>query len=207
MSVVDIIGYVASLLILFSISVKNVKHFRWINFAGGFIFAIYGALIDAYPILAVNGIIAIIDLYYLKKIYSKKDYFDINEELQGNEFFIKRFFEFYKNEINKFFPNFSFEKISNPKLILVSRNIVPVGLFVYEKDHDSRSIIIHLDFACPDYRDTKNFFYILQSKIFDFKNEGYERYVTESTSESHIAYLERVGFRKSVSGDRFELPL
>ncbi len=203
----EILGYAASIIILVSLALKNIKRLRWVNLVGAITFTVYGLLIDAYPVAASNFIIALIDIYFLIQIYSKKDYFDINEELQGDEFFIKRFFEFYGGEISRYFPHFSFDNITNPHLILVSRNINPVGLFVYEKDEKSKSIVIHLDFACPDYRDTKNFFYLLQEKIDDFKSEGFVRFVTVSESAQHIAYLERVGFRRSISGDRFELPL
>ncbi|MCK5883526.1 MAG: hypothetical protein KAG61_07540 [Bacteriovoracaceae bacterium] len=203
----EILGYVASFIVLISIAVKNVKRFRWINLCGASSFVVYGLSIGAYPIAAMNSIIVFLDIYFLYQIYNRKDYFDINEELEGHEFFIKRFFDFYGDEIKRYFPEFSFDQITSPKLILVSRNINPVGLFVYEKDLDSRSIIIHLDFACPDYRDTKNFFYLLQEKIEDFKREGHVRFVSKSSSPDHIKYLERVGFKRSISGDRYELPL
>lgn len=207
MDLYELLGYLGSFVLLVAIMIKNVKKFRWVNSLGCLLFTAYGLLIGAYPVAIMNGAIILVNLFYLYQMYTQKDYFEINEELKGTEFFVNRFLDFYKAEIDLYFPDFDLSKINGPKLIFVSRNMNPVGLFVYEKDEGSKSIIIHMDFACPNYRDMKNFFYILRSKIEDFKSEGYIRYVTQSNNMHHIEYLERVGFRRSISGDRFELPL
>lgn len=201
----EILGYVASVVVLISILVSNVKMFRWINLIGAATFSIYGFLIGAVPVGVMNGAIALIDVYYLVKMYGQVDFFDINDELKGHEFFVKRFLDFYGSDIEKFFPNFRFNEISNPKLILVSRNVNPVGLFVYEEDAANKSIVIHLDYACPKYRDMKNFFHILANKGESFRNQGFTKFVSRNRAKEHTGYLKRVGFERR--GQEFEMDI
>ena len=197
----EFVGYAGSLIVLISIMMSNVLKFRVINMLGATLFCVYGLLIGAYPVLAMNAVIVAIDIIYIFKLFNQKDFFDINEELKGHEFFLKRFFAFYGRDIRKFFPDFDIKQVESPKILLVSRNINPVGLFIYQLDHESSSIIIHLDYACPKYRDTKNFFHILTSKAEDFRNQGFKRFVSRNRAPSHTGYLRRVGFEEQSNGD------
>jgi len=61
----EIIGYVASAVTAFSLTMKNIKKLRWWNFFGAAAFSAYGALIGAWPVFALNGFVAIVDVYYL----------------------------------------------------------------------------------------------------------------------------------------------
>lgn len=201
----EIIGYVASGVILLSILVSNVRRFRILNGIGAAVYTGYGLFIESYPVAIMNFIILLIDVYYLLRISNKKEFFDINEELQGTESFVKLFLNYHKKDISKFFPTFDFASIQNPKLILVSRNINPVGLFIYEENAESNEIIIHLDFACPNYRDTKNFFYLFNEKAEDFRARGFKKFVTTVGTRVHKNYLKVVGFQKVDS--RFEMEI
>lgn len=195
------LGYTASFIILVSILMSNVLKFRVINMLGATLFCVYGLVIGAYPVLVMNGVIVMIDIIYIFKLFNQKDFFDINEELKGHEFFLKRFFAFYGRDIRKFFPDFDIKNVPTPKILLVSRNINPVGLFIYELDPASESIVIHLDYACPKYRDTKNFFHILTSKAEDFRNQGFKRFVSRNRAPQHAGYLKKVGFEEASNGD------
>jgi hypothetical protein len=65
-------GYVASGIIALSMTMNSIVKFRWINLVGALSFATYGFLINAIPVTFLNGFIALVDIYYLSKIYSKK---------------------------------------------------------------------------------------------------------------------------------------
>lgn len=197
----EILGYAGSTVILISIMMSNVLKFRVINMLGATLFCVYGLLIGAYPVLAMNAVIVAIDIIYIFKLFNQKDFFDINEELRGHEFFLKRFFAFYGRDIRIFFPEFDIKNITDPRILLVSRNINPVGLFIYQLEAETGSIIIHLDYACPKYRDTKNFFHILTSKAEDFKSQGFKRFISRNRAENHTGYLKRVGFIENAQGE------
>jgi len=62
------IGYVASLGILISFLMKDIRKLRLINTAGCLLFAVYGFLLDiSWPIVITNVAIVIINLFYLMK--------------------------------------------------------------------------------------------------------------------------------------------
>ena len=63
----EVIGILASILVLISFLFKKEKHIRIVNITGAITFVIYGLLINALSIYLLNGILILIHLYYLKK--------------------------------------------------------------------------------------------------------------------------------------------
>jgi uncharacterized protein with PQ loop repeat len=67
-STTEFIGYFASLLVLGSFLMKNIKKLRMINTMGCTLFVAYGVLLDfSWPIIITNLSIIIINIYYLTK--------------------------------------------------------------------------------------------------------------------------------------------
>ncbi|MCE9679307.1 hypothetical protein LZP69_08985 [Shewanella sp. AS1] len=63
------VGYLASVVVAFSLMMANIKKLRWWNLIGAALFVAYGTAISAYPVALVNFFIVLIDAYYLVKIY------------------------------------------------------------------------------------------------------------------------------------------
>ena len=64
----EIIGYIASLTVLLSFLMKNIRTLRVANTIGCLICVVYGVLLGfSIPIIATNVAIVIINLYYLFK--------------------------------------------------------------------------------------------------------------------------------------------
>jgi uncharacterized protein with PQ loop repeat len=62
----EIIGYIASLGVLLSFLMKNMKTLRIVNSFSCAIFIVYGFLLQySVPIIITNGAILMINLYYL----------------------------------------------------------------------------------------------------------------------------------------------
>ncbi len=190
-SIVEIIGYVASVLIAVSLMMSSILKLRIINLFGSFVFAIYGLIINAYPVAAVNFFIAIINIYYLFEIYSRKEYFKVLEVEPETEY-LKNFLSFYETDIKKYMPSFTFSVSKENIAFFVLRNMVPAGLIIAKKNIDA-TVFVELDYVIPGYRDFKigKFVY---NKIFS------EMDVKEISSnpgnENHEKYLKRMGFRK-----------
>lgn len=63
---IDWIGYIASILLIISFMMKNVKTLRIINTFGCACFIYYGILLgNALPIIITNSFIVVFNLYYL----------------------------------------------------------------------------------------------------------------------------------------------
>ncbi|MGI2853722.1 YgjV family protein [Shewanella algae] len=63
------VGYLASVLVAISLMMSNIKKLRWWNLLGAVLFVAYGMAIGAYPVALVNFFIALIDIYYLIRLY------------------------------------------------------------------------------------------------------------------------------------------
>lgn len=196
----EIIGYLGSLLVALSLSMKNIRYLRRINFFGAFTFSIYGLLIGAYPVFVLNGYIAIIDIYFLVKMYKTKEDFKLVPVLDKQHIYLKEFLEFYSNDIEIYFPNYKNLNLTDLNCFFVLRNIRPVGLLIIE-ERGRDEIEIHLDYAIPDYRDLKSGKYVFNSEIKYFKNKGYKSVFTKSYVKKHQKYLLNIGFRRSSEND------
>jgi hypothetical protein len=64
---IDIIGYVGTILILVSFSMKDIRKLRLINIVSCLIFVIYGFLISSKPTIILNISVIILNLYFLIK--------------------------------------------------------------------------------------------------------------------------------------------
>lgn len=62
------LGYLASLLVAISLSLKDIKWLRIINLLGCIAFVIYGLGIDAMPVVIANAYIAFINIFHLYKL-------------------------------------------------------------------------------------------------------------------------------------------
>ncbi len=195
MNYIEVIGYIGSVLVALSLMMKNIYYLRRINLIGAATFSLYGILVNAYPVFLLNGFIALVDIYYIVQTKVNKEYFTLLALEEGNSPLLKKFLEFYRQDITQFFPNFNEEEIENDKSFFILRNLIPVGLFVY-KEISPSEILIELDYAIPDYRDLKNarFVYFAQSKHFTEK--GYKIIHAESNVQSHKKYLQKVGFKE-----------
>lgn len=150
-------------------------------------FTVYGFSIGAYPVGALNGFIAITNIYYLIKMYSTKEYFR-TLEIKATNYYLKEFLDFNLSDIQKFFPDF---EIKNHDIsLLVLRNMQVAGVFLADKQNDE--IHIKLDYVTPSYRDFKlaNYFYHQEQ----FKNDGFKTFVIGSNSKKHDQYLKKLGF-------------
>ena len=67
-TVIEIIGYVGSGLVLVSFLMASVVKLRVVNTIGSFIFAVYALLIPSYPTALMNVCLVLINLYHLYKL-------------------------------------------------------------------------------------------------------------------------------------------
>ena len=71
----EILGTIASLIVLISFLMKGEKNIRLVNILGAVMFASYGVMINAFSVWFLNGALVLIHIYKLvkQKILRKKD--------------------------------------------------------------------------------------------------------------------------------------
>ena len=69
--IVEMVGYLGSVLVVVSMLMTSVRRLRIVNAVGAGIFTIYALLIQSYPTAFMNFCLVVIDVYHL--IRMKKD--------------------------------------------------------------------------------------------------------------------------------------
>ena len=105
-SLVEWLGYFASVLVAFSLTMSSILKLRWLNLTGFITFTIYGFLIWAVPVLMVNSLIVLVNVYFLVRMYTRGDFFKVME-IKPDSLYLGAFLDFHDQEIRKEFPQFS----------------------------------------------------------------------------------------------------
>ena len=189
----ELVGYLASALVVLSLVMASVLRLRIIGFVGAVVFSTYGALIGSIPVIVTNLAIIVVHGYHLVRILRDRSadaYFEvIRWPISG--VYIPRFLAFHAEDIRRSQPGF--EGLQDDHLAwVVLRDVVPVGLVLARHD-GSGTARIDLDYVTPEHRDFK-----AGTTLFDscgvFAADGIAEVVAAADTEVHRRYLERMGF-------------
>lgn len=187
----EIIGYLASIIIAISLLMKSLIRLRIINGIGALFFVVYGILIQAYPVAVLNGIIVIIDVYYLLQMLKRSDYFTIME-VSSKSTYLNFFLDFHAEDIQNYFPEFNYLPDTSDLIFFVLRNTIPAGLIILRKQGNKGLVL--LDYALKDYRDFKIGSFIFDDNADLMLSHGIDYIETQSQIPGHIRYLRQIGF-------------
>jgi len=191
---VELIGYLGSILVAISLMMKSLLRLRIINLFGALFFTLYGMLLRAYPVAFLNGLIVCIDLYYLVQMWRQKDFFTFLEVSPKSEY-LRAFVNFYKDDISAIIPGYTHQPDESLLCFFILRNMVPAGLFITRVQGEQAHI--QLDYVIPNYRDFQVARFIFEDNAAFFAQRGIRRFVSESGSDLHRSYLEKMEFVKS----------
>lgn len=197
-SLLEWIGYVASILIALSMTVSSIVRFRWINLAGAFLFSLYGFLIHALPVGVLNGLIFFVDAYYLWVIYTKTETFETLEIKAGSEYLL-RFLEFHNTDIQRICPGFSYQPDMNTVSFFILRNMSVAGLFLAHRE-ENHVLTVGLDYVIPEYRDFKNGRFIYYQLREKFVEAGFTKIKAAEQNPANDHYFNKLGFKKDENG-------
>ncbi|HON18169.1 MAG TPA: GNAT family N-acetyltransferase [Salinivirgaceae bacterium] len=201
----NLLGYLASILIIISMMMSSLVRLRIVNMIGAFIFSVYGFLIDAYPVGILNGIVVLVNVYQLFKLFRRKEEFRIIQPPINGDY-IKAFLEHFKSEIQHFQPDFNFNLDENNVAYIVLRNMNVAGVILGTKLPDN-NLKINLDFVIAEYRDLKVGQYIFVENKEYLQSKGIKRIITTAKNQKHQEYLRKMGFTYNSQESIFELKL
>ncbi len=185
--VYELIGYVGSALVITALLMTSLRRLRMVSFVGGLVFAIYATLINAVPLIVVNVSIMAINAMSLYRMSRVTDYYSSLSTGRESDY-LKRFLEFYDDDIRHYFPSFAMPEASC-RAVFVLRDLVPAGLWIaHETGPDEWQVDI--DYAIPRFRDSKIGIYL-------YSVEGplpKGTFTVPPPSSGHIDYLKRMGF-------------
>ena len=192
------VGYIASGVIVLSMMMSSIIKFRWINLIGALLFSVYGFLIGALPVGVLNGIIVLVDAYYLWQIYRKTEVFEILE-IKAKSDYLKRFLAFHNERIQGYSPGFDYNPDKNTLCFFILRNMAVAGLFIAQREQDT-ILKVQLDLVLPEYKDFKNGQYVYVQLREQFIAAGYKTVIAEGNNKNYFTYLKKLGFVEVAAG-------
>lgn len=187
-TVLEIIGYISSAIVLISFLMSSVLKLRLINLVGAGIFTIYAFLTKSYPTAVMNLFITLIDVYYLVKLTRHNTLFSILPSRMDSQF-LDAFLNFYHDDIVKYFPSLDATRSKADVAYFVHCDMVTAGL-ILGKDMGDGTMEVLLDYSTPTYRDCSVGKYLYR-KLPGF---GYKKLVCTNSGELHEKYLKKMGF-------------
>lgn len=191
---IEYFGTLMSVVIAVSLMQKNIRWLRIINAAGAAGFSVYGAMIGAWPVMALNTFIFFIDIWFLFRMRNSDEHFDYLEVDGLKSVYVRKFIEFNRQEIAEIIPEFNPDDRENVKGCLILRDIRPVSLILYRPGSGGAGEIL-LDYSVPSYRDFKNARYFFNYVLRHVDLGGITRLTAQGSTPIHRRYLEKIGFQ------------
>jgi len=205
----EIVGWAGSLLVIVSLTQARVLRFRWLNLAGAVIATAYNTIIEIWPFAVMNGVIAVIDVYWLVRLHRERHDAQVYGvlEVPADDSVLRHLLDTHAPDIARFHPGFVADSVgSAPSAsFVVVRGDELVGAVVVRSAGDGVGRV-DLDYVTPRYRDfTPGEFVYRDSGVF--AAHGFRRLVVgRSAAPESSAYLERVGFHATADGWEREVP-
>lgn len=188
---IEMVGYLGSVLVVVSMLMSSVIKLRVINTIGSGIFAVYALIIHSYPTALMNFCLVSINVYNLVKLSRKDQSYDLIDA-KHDDGLLNYILEYYKSDIQKFFPGFAEVLAGLDQAYVVCCNGNPAGVLL-GREQEKGVVDVKLDYSVPAYRDCSVGAY-LYSKL---PAKGIHTLTySEMESEPHAAYLVKMGFVK-----------
>ncbi len=188
---IELTGYLGSILIAVSMLMSSVIKLRIINTVGSSIFAVYALIIHSYPTALMNFFLVAINVFNLVKLVKKDTSFDMIES-SSDDGLLNYILDYYFEDIKKYFPEFQRKPSSPDQAYIVCCNGNPAGVLIGKNIGDGTFDVV-LDYSVPAYRDCSVGGY-LYGKL---PARGMRTLVySKEADEVHRDYLDRMGFVK-----------
>ncbi len=187
-TVLEIIGYVSSAIVLISFLMSSALKLRLINVVGAGIFTVYATLTHSYPTAVMNLCIVLIDIYYLIRLNRHETLFSILPASVDGKY-LAAFLKFYEDDIRKYFPDFKAEQHNADIVYFVHCNMVTAGILL-GKDLGNNTVEIVADYSTPAFRDCSvgKFLY---KKLPAY---GVKTLTCTNVAGKHDKYMTKMGF-------------
>lgn len=195
MSWLDALGWFGSALLVFSLLQARILRLRVLNTIACGILTVFNALIEVWPMVAMNVVLAAINLGFIARMLRDRNDADAFRviEVEEDDAYFQHFLEVERAEIARFNPGFvGVAESASRFAYLVLHGHESVGVVVVRDAGDGVGQV-ELDYVTARYRDfTPGEFVWRHSALFT--GHGWR---TIRTPDAMVgAYYERLGFRR-----------
>lgn len=186
----ELIGYLASAVVLISLTLRSIVRLRLVNLLGAVIFTVYGLLIGSMPVAVMNAAIAAVNVYHLSRMREQKSYFDLLP-VAADDAFLRFFLNKYKDDIAQFAPHFRSRLPDDVLALLVIHDNEAAGVLIGLQE--GKTLVVELDYVLPTYRDFAVGRYIYHENASYLHALGVNRVVVPHP-ERQMEYWQKMGF-------------
>jgi hypothetical protein len=191
-SAVELVGYIASALVVASLAMTSVVRLRVVSLVGSLVFVIYGALLPSIPIIVTNAAVALLNIWFLRKEFSPTR--DLGAvPIASDAPFLLDFLRSHDADIRSFQPGFQPPDAGDFTLLL-TRDGLPAGALIGTPEGDV--LRLKLDYVMHAYRDSRIGTWLYRSGTKVFTDAGFTTLTTVPASEAQRHYLLGVGFEQ-----------
>lgn len=192
-TIIELIGYLGSFLVLVSFLMTSVFKLRVINTIGSIVFTIYAIIIKSYPTAVMNFCLVLINIRFLWKMRHTGHQYEL-VKLDPDDAYLQYILARQQKDIESCFPHLGMNPNINESEVnrayIITCNGNPAGITI-GKESDG-TFNLRLDYSFSEYRD----FSIGQFLMRKLKEEGIHTLIYDGPTENHIPYLTKMGFQE-----------
>ncbi len=201
LSAVELVGYLASALVVASLAMTSVVRLRIVSLIGSLVFVAYGALLPSIPIILTNAAVAGLNIWFLRKEFAPNR--DLGAvPIEPDAPFLLDFLRSHAADIHTFHPGFDAPAAGDFALVL-TRDGLPAGALVGTPD--GNTLRIRLDYVMHAYRDSRIGRWLYGKGARVFTDAGFTRLVADAGRPALHGYLVNMGFTDTPDGLVLEL--
>lgn len=203
MNGLDVLGWCGSAVLVISLLQSRVLRFRIVNLAGTLVLFAYQGLLHIWPMVALNGLLAIINVVFVVRLVRQRHDAAAFEvvEVGPDDAFLQRILTVRSDDIARFQPTATWQPLAErDHAFVVLKETEIVGVVLIDADGDVAQV--RLDYVTPRYRDFTPGEFLWRRSDF-LRTLGFRHVLTPEGMVD--GYYAAVGFRPN--GRQFVLDL
>lgn len=202
MPVLEIIGWIGSAIVVWSMMQQRILRLRVINLIGCLVQVFYNGVLGVWPVMTLNVVLALVQVYNLTRLLRSRhdtaQYAVVRTDPQGD--YLRHLIGLHAEDVRRFTPSFQ-GPADDGEAYLVMRGDETVGYVLLHAAGDGVAEV-DLDYVTEKYRDFTPGEFVFHSSAA-LREAGYRKVVTAPGVRE--PYYEKIGF--TPVGDRYELEL
>ncbi len=203
MNWVDVLGWLGSALLVFSLLQTRVIRFRVLNLAACLSLVVFNSLVEVWPMVGMNVATSAINVYFLTRLLRERHddtAFDVLQ-VRPDDAYFRHFLSVHDDDIRRIHPSY-FGTRPDDLAFQVEKGDETVGVVLVRREGDVARV--QLDYVTPRFRDFSPGEFVWRRSP-RLRERGFRRVVTPPAMVN--PYYDRIdqGFRRE--GESYVLEL
>jgi hypothetical protein len=187
----DVVGWVGSAVLVWSLLQSRVLRLRLLNLAGSVVLLAYNGALRIWPMVGLNAVLAVINVVHLRRLlatrHDERAYTVV--EVGADDEYLAHLLRAHAADIARFNPQFRPQP--GRRALLILRGDETVGVVII-RDGGDRSARVELDYVTERFRDFSPGEFVYRRSRW-FTDRGFRRVVTPPGMVR--PYYGKLGFR------------